>query len=30
VGLLMIQLQSNYADIRSDFETTVLQALVRE
>ncbi len=30
VGLLMIQLQSNYADIRSDFETTVMQALVRE
>lgn len=30
VGLVMFQLQSNYADIRSDFETTVMQALLPE
>jgi CubicO group peptidase (beta-lactamase class C family) len=29
-AVLMFQLQSNYADIRSNFETTVMQALLRE
>lgn len=29
-AVVMFQLASNYADLRSDFETTVMQALVRE